>query len=322
MALCLALPADAAGKWTRLRSANFEFVGDAGEGDIRRTAQHLEQFREVLSRALPTGAVTSSVPTIVIVFKNDGLLAPYKPRFQGRPVELAGFFQGGAAVNYIVVNAAARDSGLKTIYHEYAHFLTGNTAGRVPVWVNEGLAGFYETFEERDGGKSALIGVPRRDYLLLLQNSTLMPLVELLAVGHDSPSTTKAIGARCFTPNRGRSFIIDAWESEARGAAAGVLTNLKGDASPDAAFRDAFGVTSTRSNVSSANTCAGFRSFRFGSSSTRRWTSSPSPREARPLTTLKPRRISAISWPGCDGPTKPARICGGSSTGTPTPVAR
>lgn len=50
--LCGLLRADtAAAEWTRLKSANFTFVGDASERQIRRVAQQLEQFREVMLRA-------------------------------------------------------------------------------------------------------------------------------------------------------------------------------------------------------------------------------------------------------------------------------
>src|SRR4051794_36234944 len=54
MSLIAAAP-DAAADWVRLRSANFTFIGDAPEAQIRAIARQAEQFREVMLRLLPLG---------------------------------------------------------------------------------------------------------------------------------------------------------------------------------------------------------------------------------------------------------------------------
>jgi hypothetical protein len=143
--LVTALPAAAEARWTRLRSANFLFVGDASEGQIRRVAQKLEQFREVMLRALPGATATSPVPTVVMVFATQRSFNPAKPLFRGSPMEVAGYFQAGEDVNYVALSAEFLDPALMTIFHEYSHFLVSNTTGPLPVWVSEGLAEVYET---------------------------------------------------------------------------------------------------------------------------------------------------------------------------------
>jgi len=174
-------------RWTRLRSEHFVFVGDASERNIRDVALHLEQFRDVLSRVLPPSVLATTIPTTVFVFKNDASLSPYKSKFEGRPVSVAGFFSGWTDRNLIAINVAAEQSALRVVFHEYAHFLVQNTSGRLPPWANEGVAGFYETFQDRSGGKSALIGVPNDDYLTLLKLREFMPLSKLLAIDYTSP---------------------------------------------------------------------------------------------------------------------------------------
>src|SRR5437773_885843 len=189
-ALCLvpspALPADA--RWTRLRSEHFVFVGDAPEREIRQVAQHLEQFREVLSRALPPAAVASSTPTVVFVFQSDNSFAFYKPRFEGRPVAVAGFFLSNDDRHFIAINAGSEQTALRIVFHEYAHSLVQNTVGWLPPWVNEGLAGYYETFEERSAGKGAMIGLVNASHVTLLRNVSLMPLRDLTAIDYSSPA--------------------------------------------------------------------------------------------------------------------------------------
>jgi tetratricopeptide (TPR) repeat protein len=180
------LPARAEAKWIEVRSANFLFVGDAPEGQIRDIARKLELFREVMLRALPGAASGSPVPTVVIVCATARTLQPVRPLFRGNPIELAGFFQSGEDVNYMVINAEITDAALPTVFHEYSHALVSNTLGPLPVWASEGLAEVYETMEQQRGGRSALLGRAQAYHLALLNRSTLIPIRDLAAVDHRS----------------------------------------------------------------------------------------------------------------------------------------
>jgi tetratricopeptide (TPR) repeat protein len=229
-------------RWTRLRSEHFTFVGEISERSLRDVAQNLERFREALSRVLPGGALATSVPTVVFVFQSDASLTPYKPTFQGKPVELAGFFSGWTDRNFIALNASARQSALRVVFHEYAHFLVQNTTGRLPPWANEGLAGFYETFQEQSGGKTALIGAPIREYLALLGDGSFFPLRDLLAIEYSSPEYNEG--------NRRSLFYAESWAlmhylqlgSARRAAELGsYLSRLRDGAEPAEAFAAIFG---------------------------------------------------------------------------------
>jgi tetratricopeptide (TPR) repeat protein len=180
------LPAAADAKWTRLSTANFVFIGDASSGQIRQVAEKLEQFREVMTRALPSATSTSPVPTIVLVFATDRSLNPVKPMFRGNTTDIAGYLQTGEDVNYIAINGEHIDIALTTIFHEYAHLLIGNTLGRAPAWLNEGLAGFYEMTRISDGGKKVMIGQAAAEHVALLKGSMLIPINDLLSIDQRS----------------------------------------------------------------------------------------------------------------------------------------
>ena len=184
--LLACFPDAALADWSKLQTPHFLFVGDASEGQIRRTAQRLEQFRDVLRRALPADATSSPVPTVVIVFGSARSFAPYRPQFEGRAIEAAGFFQSGEDTNFIVVNGPTGEQALTTILHEYAHSVVSNRMGSLPAWLNEGLAEFYETFESRDGGRSAMIGLAPAHHVQLLRGTTLIPLKDLFAITSSS----------------------------------------------------------------------------------------------------------------------------------------
>jgi tetratricopeptide (TPR) repeat protein len=197
------LPAAADAKWTRLSTANFVFIGDASAGKIREVAEKLEQFREVMTRALPGATSTSPVPTIVLVFATDRSLNPVKPLFRGNTTEVGGYLQTGEDLNYIAINGEYIDIALMTIFHEYAHLLTGNTLGPTPAWLGEGLAGFYEMTHVTDGGKKVMIGRAAAEQVQLLKGVTPIPIKELLAIDQRSQVYNEG--------NRRNVFYAQSW---------------------------------------------------------------------------------------------------------------
>jgi tetratricopeptide (TPR) repeat protein len=245
-ALVALLPTDAAAKWTRLRSANFEFIGDAPAGQIRRVAEKLEQFREVMTRALPGATGASPVPTIVVVFATDRSLTPVKPLFRGNATEVGGYFQSGEDLNYIAVNGEFIDIALLTVFHEYAHFLVSNTVGNVPVWLGEGLAEFYDVTQGRDRGKSVIIGGAPRHHVDLLKESTLIPIKELLSITRSAQVYNEG--------SRRGVFYAQSWAlthyltlgSKERGSQfRQYLASLRSGMEDERAFIDSFGTDTT-----------------------------------------------------------------------------
>jgi len=185
-ALAALAPSAALAKWTRLTSPNFVFLGDASAGQIRQVAEKLEQFREVMTRALPGATSTSPVPTVVLVFANDRSMNPVKPLYRGNTIELAGFMYTGEDRNYLAIDGEHIDVALRTVFHEYAHLLTSDTLGLTPAWLSEGLAGFYEMTYVTDGGQKVTLGRAPAEYLELLKGSTLIPIKQLLAIDRGS----------------------------------------------------------------------------------------------------------------------------------------
>jgi hypothetical protein len=237
-----ALSVRAAGPWTRIQSEHFLFISEASERQVRDLAAQLEQFREVVSRTLPPSALDSPVPTVVLVFRSTRSFTPYKPLFEGRPIAVNGFFQGGDDVNYMAVNVEFERSALRTLYHEFAHLLTQNMERELPVWANEGLASVYETFEVQRDGKAATFGLPNVDRLNLLQQTSMMPLQDLVAVRPSSPEYNDSSKRHLFYAQSWALMHYLMFGSDARAAELrDYLDLLKTGTDPDAAFREAFG---------------------------------------------------------------------------------
>ena len=194
-ALCLWLPAVLAltalaplqPQWRRLDSPNFIVIGEVGAGELRNIAVQFEGFRETLGRVLGERITSTAVPTVVIVFRSDASFTPFKPKYQGKAVNLSGLFVPRRDVNHIAMVTDGDIEDLRIVFHEYAHLLISNTGQRIPVWLNEGLAEYYSTFELQRGGREALIGRPIDGHLQRLTSTALIKLPELLAVTHESP---------------------------------------------------------------------------------------------------------------------------------------
>jgi len=179
--------------WTSMRSRNYVLIGNAREEDIRTMAVQLERFRDIFTRQFKGAALNSPVPTTVIVFKSDSSFGPYKPRFRGRRVDVAGYFQSGFDMNYITLSAEPRRqyNPYEMIFHESVHLLVDNKVRTSPAWFNEGLAEYFSALdfvpEKTGGGKLVVFGKPILRHILMLRQKQLLPLVTLFGVDRTSP---------------------------------------------------------------------------------------------------------------------------------------
>jgi hypothetical protein len=182
----IAVPAHSA-QWVRVETPNFVVFGEVGEKRTRDVASEFERFREALSRVLSGAATKAPVPTTVVVFDNAKSFAPYRPLYNGKPVELAGQFSSDRDINRVTLALDDREQGLRTIFHEYVHLVVSNVTNGMPIWLNEGLAEYYSTFLVSEDGKMATLGALIGSHLALLNHEHLLPLQDLLALTHDSP---------------------------------------------------------------------------------------------------------------------------------------
>lgn len=166
--------------WIRLETDQFSLFSNAGERRTANLARGLEQLREVLETTTGGLVFDSPVETRIFVFKNGVTMEPYLLEFRDRSAEVGGYFLATQDGNYVVVNATADDQPFRVVNHEYLHFVMQNTIPELPLWLDEGLAEYYSTFEIL-GGK-AFVGRLLPGYLQLLRSGALLSMEELLAV--------------------------------------------------------------------------------------------------------------------------------------------
>lgn len=172
--------------WFEARTAHFNIYSCGPTQEVAKVAGRLEQFREAYSLLAGAQAVASP-PIIVMAFPTHTAMEPFLPLYQGKSANLAAFFHRGSDENLIALYLSGHGSeSLDSVFHEYTHLLLRHNDLFWPLWLNEGMAEIYSTFETT-GEHSVRIGKPLEHYARLLGSKGLMPLRDLFEVTHRSP---------------------------------------------------------------------------------------------------------------------------------------
>jgi tetratricopeptide (TPR) repeat protein len=174
-------------RWVEARSTHFVVLTDAGERDAQRLASQFERMHLVFHTLFPTEGDKSDPPIVVLAVKDrKGMEALEPEAYLGKAkVELSGFFVRGPEKNYILLRLDAKgERGFSTVYHEYTHYML-RKAGWLPLWLNEGLAQFYENTDI--DGKNAWVGQADSARLRYLNRNDLLPIATLLRIDSGSP---------------------------------------------------------------------------------------------------------------------------------------
>jgi hypothetical protein len=195
-------PLGAKDAWLAVETPRLQIVSNAGESAAIEVAQKLERFVEALSSIVeidPPG----EVPLPVLAFKDDGSFAPFRPRANGAPLNVSGYFQRDEDESFaaLSLHAAGDEQPLRAIFHEYTHALTARAGAAWPCGCTKALRSSARP-SSRAAGRSCS---GDRSRVTSMRSSS----GPSRRCGRSSPwvdprrSPPKA-GIRCSTRNRGR----------------------------------------------------------------------------------------------------------------------
>ena len=199
----VALGRDKPENWLRIDSPHFAVVTNSNEKQARRVADQFERMRAVFHVLFPKLQIDPGAPIIVLAIKDEKnfrLLEPAEYLAKGQ-LKLGGLFLRGADKNYVLMRLDAEgEHPYAVVYHEYTHLLLSK-ADWIPLWMNEGLAEFYQNTDIQE--KEVALGQPNVENLELLRQNRLLPLSTLFTVDTKSPYYHEE--------NKGSIFYAESW---------------------------------------------------------------------------------------------------------------
>jgi Flp pilus assembly protein TadD len=206
-ALLLATPAfsrDSTPNWVEVRSPHFIVMTNSNAKQAAHLAEQFERMRAVLHTLFPNAKVDAPAPILVLALKDQKgfrALEPAAYLAKGQ-LNLGGYFQQGPEKNYILLRLdAQQEHPFATVYHEYTHFAFSGAAEWMPLWLNEGIAEFFQNTDIYD--KDVALGQPSPEDVLYLRQNRIIPLPVLFAVDHNSPYY--------HDENKGSVFYAESW---------------------------------------------------------------------------------------------------------------
>ena len=227
--------------WLKVATEHFTILTPAGEGVARKWAVEFEEFRRGLQNLVPVD-VDRLRPVTVVLFNNDREMEPFVPLERGEPARVGGMFVRANDINTIMLSLAreARETR-HMIFHEAVHWHLSALEGVMPLWLAEGLAELYATFELPDA-KTYAFGAARPGYVRMLRHGRLLPLAELLAIDRDSLLYNEGTRASIFYAQSWAfvHFLFYGEDSPGRAAVVHHLELLRTGQSSEDAFVQAF----------------------------------------------------------------------------------
>lgn len=164
--------------WSVVESPAFQVMGDASPEALTTIATNLETLRVVLSRLGGGESALERRRLPVVLFKNNASFNRFRPYLTELTRSADGFFTRILDLRFLTVVPGRHRS--EVAYHEYIHHVVHSRLGEVPNWLDEGLAGVYETFTREDN--DVVIGFASRDRVRHLSERTWVPLTELFRI--------------------------------------------------------------------------------------------------------------------------------------------
>lgn len=189
--------------WTEVRTEHFTIVTDATEGAAMNIGRRLEDFARLLRTLHPGLRVFPSLPTDIYVFRSDAEMKDFTP---SGTESISGYSTAGPGRSLFVTSAEVEsDERAQVVCHEFTHLFIDANFADMPLWLNEGLAQYYQTFRLR--GQRAEFGHPIDWRMEWLESHPLASLEMLFAMKTRAHAYQMANELRTTTYSEGWAIV-------------------------------------------------------------------------------------------------------------------
>ena len=172
-------------EWTEIKSPHFTVISNGNEKAARGVARQFEQVRSVFETIFPRFNVNPGRPFIIIAAKNSKSFFKFLPELkQGRrDKKISALFAPGDTRYFVLINLEKNQ--YESIYHEYVHLVNSLNFAYLPLWLNEGLACYFQNMNVEI--EAVEIGKKQENYLKTLRQRGIQDFHTFLKTDHNSP---------------------------------------------------------------------------------------------------------------------------------------
>ena len=262
-----AQPAPASSGWKTLRTPHLTVVGDASAGELQRLGRDIERFRDAIAAAVPAARFDETIPTVLVVFRDDAAMRPFKPRVRGKVDDVVdAYYLAAPDVQYLVLTTTnTRPGGMAVLsqtalsnlaygtqvpsrvgdqsaYRGYVDDVVRRSLRRSPEWLVTGLREFFGSFDVRDSDWRTVVGGPGTRRVLTMQHASPVPLAELAADDTAALSRDADAARRATDTASGfMHYLLVGKGGAMRPALAAFIDAVERGVPAAAAFRQVFG---------------------------------------------------------------------------------
>lgn len=182
--LLCAETAFSADKWIRLTAPRFGVVSQLSEKTTRMWAKEFDNFISAMNQFYAMDD-SNLVPLTIVIFKNKKQFKPYRNKTKsGQAEDVIGFFAN--FTDWSILGLPGLRGYNKTrmlIYHEALHWYHNSKRFNTPLWLEEGMAEVFSTFEVKWG--KGRWGLPIQRYINYLNIKKMQPTEEFLFTSQD-----------------------------------------------------------------------------------------------------------------------------------------
>src|SRR4051812_34848056 len=123
--------------WVQVSSETYIVKSSAGEPLAKRVLRELEGFHQLLGTLVFRSTQLPELPIEVLLIGDEATLKELAPEYQGRNLDVAGYYQRGQDRDFIVLPGRERPQNITGIaYHELTHYFLSRALVNRPAWLS------------------------------------------------------------------------------------------------------------------------------------------------------------------------------------------